>query len=320
MIASQTKDSGEAAVDKGLPCKADRDGQSPAFTAPSSRSFTTDSPQFSCRLHRHSAQPRTRFGVQSGQELEYTMTTADPGMPLPPLSGEIHVWIVALDATDEVLSHLTSLLSSDEAERVRRFAFAQHGRSFSISRGALRIVLSQYLSTRPADIRFAYSDAGKPRLAHAATDLRFNCSHSNGIAVYSVAIECDVGIDVEQIRPIEDIEAIAQAHFCAEETSYILSQPAGCRQTAFFRCWTRKEAVVKAIGEGLAIPLRSFRVSLNGEREDKLIDICDGRGSAHEWQLHEIVPAPGYICALAYRDSRRRLRINRCMSPIEILA
>jgi 4'-phosphopantetheinyl transferase len=236
-----------------------------------------------------------------------------------PPAHEIHCWTVQLCAADDVLDVFKSLLSPDEADRERRFRFARHQRAFSVSRGALRILLSQYLSTPAADVRFTYGERGKPRLVDATPDLQFNCSHSDEIAVFSIARGCELGIDVEKIRSPQDIEAIAHRYFCPEEASDLLSVPAAERARAFFRCWTRKEAFIKAVGGGFAIPLDSFRVSLKIGDPVEVVHIGGDSAAANAWKLHEIVPAEGYVCALAYRDSERAVRAHPLLNASELL-
>jgi 4'-phosphopantetheinyl transferase len=239
---------------------------------------------------------------------------------LEPPGREIHVWAVQLCAADNVLDVFKSILSPEEIDRERRFQFERDRRAFAASRGALRILLSQYLSISPEGIRFTYGQRGKPRLANAALDLQFNSSHCNNIAVYSITLGCELGIDVEQIRSLQEIEAIAHRHFCAEETTDLLSVPAAERESTFFRCWTRKEAFIKAIGDGLAMPLNSFRVSLKVDDPAELVHIEGESATATDWKLHEIIPTSGYICALAYRDSLRSVRVHPLMHAGEILA
>jgi len=178
----------------------------------------------------------------------------------------------------------------------------------------LRIILSYYLSIPAADIHFSYGERGKPSLISSGLDLRFNSSHSGDIAIYSIACRCELGIDVEHIRSLPDMEQIAHRFFCTEEITDLLAAPAGERETAFFRCWTRKEAYIKAIGDGLAVPLDSFRVSLRSDDQIRIIGIYGDPDAAKAWNLHELVPADGFIGALAYRDSRRPVRVHPLMS------
>jgi 4'-phosphopantetheinyl transferase len=248
-----------------------------------------------------------------------TATKPSPAF-LEPSGREIHVWAVQLFAADDVLDVFESILSPEEIDRKRRLRFGSDRHAFVISRGVLRILLSRYLSIHAEDVRFTYGRRGKPRLANAVLDLRFNSSHCNKIAVYCITLGCELGIDVEQIRPLQEIEAIAHRYFCAEETADLISAPAAERESSFFRCWTRKEAFIKAIGDGLAIPLNSFRVSLKGDHLAELVQVEGDFAAATDWKLHEIIPTGGYICALAYRDNLRSVRVHPLMHANELAA
>lgn len=233
---------------------------------------------------------------------------------------EIHFWAVRLCAANDQLGYFRSLLSSDEADRARRFLLDRHSRRFSLARGVLRILLSRYVSTAPGNIRFAYGVRGKPRMADDTLDLRFNCSHSYDIAVYSIAVGCELGVDIEKVRPLPTVREIAQRYFCPEEVFDIASVPVAEREAAFFRCWTRKEAFMKAVGDGFRIPLNSFRVSVKAGNREKLVAIDGDPVAANDWQLHEIIPVPDYICALAYRDKPRLVRVHRLTRASDLLS
>jgi 4'-phosphopantetheinyl transferase len=212
---------------------------------------------------------------------------------------DVDVWPVWLTASPDVAQALRALLSPDEASRAARFVFDRDRLRYELSQAALRLLLSPYLNTAPRKIAFSFGPKGKPAVAGVA----FNKSHSGLIALYAVTSGCevgvdvgvDLGIDVELLRHLPDADRIAASFFHPAEANEILSftDPAA-RQEAFFRCWTRKEAYVKAIGDGLHIPLDQFQVTLLPE----------------DWNLHQLQPAPGYIGALAYRGSPKPLHLH----------
>ncbi|MEM1206338.1 MAG: 4'-phosphopantetheinyl transferase superfamily protein [Acidobacteriota bacterium] len=225
-----------------------------------------------------------------------------------PGPGEIHVWAVDLAPTNEALDALWRLLSSDETTRAQRFRFEVHRRRYAVRRGALRWLLGSYLGRDPSGLRFIYGDKGKPELAPGqdpVTDparlLRFNLSDSEDLALCAVGVGQDLGVDVEVIRDMPDAESIA-GHFFAEEEQRALGElPADSKALGFFNCWTRKEAYLKAIGEGLAAPLDGFSVTL---RPDDPVAfqrfVHDPREAAH-WNLVHLEPDRSSVGALAIR-------------------
>jgi 4'-phosphopantetheinyl transferase len=233
----------------------------------------------------------------------------------------VDVWPMYITSDMPTLEYCKSVLSPDEIDRCHRRRLDRDRRSYAFSRGALRILLSYYLSIPPGDIRFAYGERGKPSLASPPLDLRFNASHSVDIAVYSVARGLELGIDIEKVRPVQDIEQIARHHFCAEEFIDLLSLPVSERHVAFFRCWTMKEAYIKATGDGLAAaPLDCFRVAFNSEDQIGLIHVDGNRDVARSWTMHEIIPADGYVGALAYQDDRQVVNIHPAMQVSNLLS
>jgi len=232
----------------------------------------------------------------------------------------VDVWPIYISADKPTLEYCKSVLSPDELYRYHQRRLDRDRRSYAVSRGALRILLSHYLSIPPGDVRFVYGERGKPFLAGPPLDLRFNASHSADIAIYSVARGLDLGIDIEKVRPVQDIEQIARRHFCAEEFIDLLSLPVSERHVAFFRCWTMKEAYIKATGDGLAAPLNCFRVAFNPADQIGLIHIGGDRDAARSWTLHEIIPADGYVGALAYQDDRQAVNSRPVMRVSKLLS
>lgn len=227
--------------------------------------------------------------------------------PTGELSGrQIHVWTFRVGAASDVRGRCEQVLSPDEHSRAARMRFQHPRDSFIGTRGALRHLLGRYLELDPASIRFAYGPNGKPELAQDC-GVRFNVAHSGPVAVFAFTMGCEIGVDLEQLRPLPDLEEIARRYFCAEEAAEIDSLPPGERELAFFTCWTRKEAYIKASGAGLARPLSSFRVaSVPGEPGTLSLRDQEATGS---WSLHDLALAPGCAAAIAYRDHPRPLSI-----------
>ena len=215
---------------------------------------------------------------------------ARPGeLRLP--DNEIHVWRAFLD--DERASDHHAILSEDERARASRFVFPRDRNHFVASRGILRSLIGRYLQ-RPAEtIDFSYNPQGKPRLRDTGIPIRFNLSHSHGIALYAFSTHRELGIDVEAIRSEFTGEQIAERFFSLKELAELRSVPPEKRHEAFFLCWTRKEAYVKARGGGLGISLDSFEVSLTPGMPETLVSTDSGR-----WMLRSFQPAALYAGAL----------------------
>lgn len=215
----------------------------------------------------------------------------------PPIaSGEMHIWRYNL----ELLQHARDaapLLSPDERERAARFHFPIHRNRYIAGRSQLRKILGSYLQIDPESIDFAYSEFGKPAVptAQNPASLAFNVSHSEDLCVLAVSRLQPLGIDVERIRTDFGGEEVAQANFAPAEFSELLSLPEDVRPQAFFNCWTRKEAYVKALGAGLQIPLDSFEVSLRPGEAPRFL-----RGAGAHWNLLSFVAAEGFQGAVAY--------------------
>ena len=222
---------------------------------------------------------------------------------------EIQIWGIWLTASDAELAYYRSTLSLDERHRAERFSFANLKRSYTLSRGGLRILLAHYLRCPPNEIELVCGAKGKPELRHSSR-IRFNASHSDQIALYAFTLGCELGVDVEQLRELDDLASIAVRFFSTGEVSELLSLEPEDRGLAFFRCWTRKEAYVKAIGDGLAISLDRFRVTLLPGAPARFVQIASDMGTASDWTLNHLEPAPGYIGALAYQDSQRPTTIH----------
>jgi 4'-phosphopantetheinyl transferase len=192
---------------------------------------------------------------------------------------------------------MKAILSRDEIERASRFRFEDDRSRFIASRSILRQLLSLYLACEPESISLEYNTWGKLALAakFAGSDIRFNLSHSHGVAAYAIARRREVGVDVKMLRPDFANEGIAERFFSRTEIESLRSLPREHQTRAFFVCWTRKEAYVKALGHGLSIDLGSFDVSLRPEERPALLRCVD---AAH-WSLEAFQPCDGYVGAIA---------------------
>ena len=146
------------------------------------------------------------------------------------------------------------------------------------------------------------------------------CHIRRGLAVFAFTIGCRVGVDIEQIRGLlQDMQSIASRFFCSEEATELMSLIADQRELGFYLCWTRKEAYIKAIGDGLSASLDSFRVTLRPGQPARFIHLADGRGSAEEWTLTDLQLAPNYAAALAYHDMERPVALSPVIDAAEVL-
>ena len=217
---------------------------------------------------------------------------------------EVHVWRAPLDAGENTLERLERSLSPDERERAQRFVFQKDRRRFIVARAVLRVLLGRYLNQEPDRIRFVYGPEGKPALAEtAAGSVRFNLSHSEALALYAFTRGREVGIDLEWINPRVAFEELAERFFTPGEASTLRALPDHAREPAFFACWTRKEAYMKAIGKGLSLPTQDFEVTLAPGEPAALISTRHDPDQAMRWSLLELDAGPGFAAALAVEGS-----------------
>lgn len=227
-----------------------------------------------------------------------------PDLHAPSSDRFIHLWPVWLDTTAGGLQQCRTLLPPAEVlDGDRRTG--QVAREFITARAVLRILIARYTGIRPQSIRYRIGSHGKPRLDHDTANLSFNVSNSGGLAVFAFARGCELGVDIERIRPIEDLDDIAGRYFCTREFESIQRTSGQERVAAFFRCWTRKEAFIKAIGRGLSFPLNGFEVTIGNDEPARLVQVDGDPEEASAWTLHSPPLAAGYASALAYRDQPR---------------
>ena len=230
-----------------------------------------------------------------------------PPEPFELGAGRVHVFRADLDRAEPILDRLEPLLSEDEIARADRFVLPEVRKRFVAGRGLLRVLLAGHLGTDPSALAFCYGPHGKPALEGPPHRLSFNLSHSAHMVVCAVSRSGELGIDVERLRPAVKYEAIARRFFSPHETAALLALPPASRPRAFFACWTRKEAYIKAKGGGLTIPLSSFDVSLAPGEPVALLRAADP-DETRRWVLHELDPSPGFVAALAVDRRVKELR------------
>jgi 4'-phosphopantetheinyl transferase len=221
-----------------------------------------------------------------------------PGIPdLTP--GGVHVWTIALTVPDRVLVSFGELLSSDERERASQFRFEGDARRFVVARGSARRLLAAYVQREPSDLKFCYSGHGKPSLAEASDNLRFNLSHSHDLALLAVAHGRELGVDLEWMCREVETEKLAERFFSVHEQETLRAVPEPERTVAFYRIWTCKEAFLKAQGSGFSRALDSFDIELAENRSARLSGTRPDGAEASRWSLRELGVAKGYAAALA---------------------
>ncbi|HXY69181.1 MAG TPA: 4'-phosphopantetheinyl transferase superfamily protein [Gemmatimonadales bacterium] len=229
--------------------------------------------------------------------------------------GEVHVWTLQLDLERETQERLESLLSDAEVVRARRFEAAAYRRRWVAAHGLLRVVLSGYTGQRPEDVAFEDGPGGKPRLADPEGP-RFNLTHADGLALVAVSRTHEVGVDVERVREIGSLRALADHCFSPAERLALEAVAGPQRLQAAFAGWTRKEAFLKVLGEGLARPLDSFDVTLVPGEPFRLLRVDDAADAPGRYTLRAVRPAPGYIGAVAVDARGAEIRWR----PWELLA
>lgn len=214
----------------------------------------------------------------------------------------IHVWRAPLDLQEKSYRRLEVTLSPDEGVRAANFRFESDKKRFVAARGILRDLLGRYLGESPGGIEFSYGSQGKPALQvrHAKRQIHFNLSHCQNLALFVFSWAGEVGVDVEVIRPDFAIEELAERFFSPKELAEFLALPIALRPKAFFFCWTRKEAYIKAKGAGLQIPIDSFSVSLTPGQPERLQSVDSSR-----WSLRSFEPAKGFVASVVMQGQDR---------------
>jgi 4'-phosphopantetheinyl transferase len=223
-------------------------------------------------------------------------------------ANDAHVWSASLDQPADMIAKLAPLLSQDEYQRAERFHRPTDRWRFIAGRGILRKIISAYLALAPDEVRFVYNEYGKPFISDDQNRgaLRFNLSHSNGMALYAVARGRRVGIDIEHMREDFATPEVAERFFSKDEVEALRAAPVDWRTEAFFSCWSRKESYIKAIGMGVSYPLDSFTVSLGVA--PALLKVDANSAEAARWKMYGLNAAEGDAAALIVENPPVSLR------------
>jgi len=215
------------------------------------------------------------------------------------IGGEIHAWFADLEQPAGAIEQFAATLAPDERTRAARFHFERDRSRYIAGRGILRRLLGAYLETPPDRLLFRYGEHGKPELAEPVSDLRFNLSHSHGMALYAFVSRREIGCDIELLR--EDVwrDRIAERFFSRAEAAALSALAPELRTEGFFHCWTRKEAWIKARSHGMSIPLDSFDVDLAANEPSRLMSTRPDPEEAGRWTIHPLEGPPGFVAAIA---------------------
>jgi 4'-phosphopantetheinyl transferase len=232
-----------------------------------------------------------------------------PSGPLNLPPEEVHVWRASLDRSEKETQQLERTLAVEERARAERLMLPRSRHYFIVGRGLLRAILGNYLNCLPQTLHLEYSPQGKPALIglREAKELHFNVAHSNGLVLFAVAWNRAVGVDLEYVRADLTESRIAQRFFSPRENAGLSGLPVQQRREAFYTCWTRKEAYLKARGVGLTLPLDQFDVSVAPGEAPVLLATRDDPQEAGRWTLCDLAPGPGYRGSLAVEGRSWRL-------------
>jgi len=236
------------------------------------------------------------------------MMAWQPGPQTPALAaGEAHVWRLRLVQPAGELARLAATLSDDERARAARFYFERDRSAFTVVRGALRTLIAGYLGAAPGTLVFGYRDKGKPYLAAPGGDLQFNVSHSGDFALLAFTRGCEIGVDVERRRPMQELHSLARMSFSPDEFAALCRLPVAAQTDAFFACWSRKEAFIKVTGEGIS-QLAEFDVTLAPGEPMRLLRVNGVAPDALPWSMHELPAIADHAAALAIEARETRIR------------
>lgn len=228
-------------------------------------------------------------------------------------AGAVHVWRIGLSLDEDSIAALEATLSTDERSRADRFRFPELRSKFIVAHGALRDILARYLRMTPAGLVFAISPHGKPSIS--GVPLRFNLSHSGDLALVAVTTGGEIGVDIEWFRPGIERDRIAERFFSAREAAALRALPAAARTEAFFNCWTRKEAFIKAVGDGLSYPLDAFEVTLAPGEPPAVLSVRGDAVEAARWRMNTPAPGPGYAAAVALEGEISKVSYWEWLAP-----
>jgi 4'-phosphopantetheinyl transferase len=228
-----------------------------------------------------------------------------PPHPLHLAENDVHVWRASLEIPLSSLEQFQPLLLDEEIERARRFYFEKDRRHWIVARAILRVLLGRYLDVEPQRLCFANNEYGKPLILFpiAGRRLHFNLSHSGDLALYAFAYDREIGVDVEQMCATINYEDLGKHFFSVHERTALRALPPDRQEEAFFLCWSRKEAYIKARGKGLSLPLDQFDVSLVPDEPARLLESREESQATDRWSLSALFPGTGYAGALVVEGS-----------------
>ncbi len=224
---------------------------------------------------------------------------------------EVHIWMTSVSLLKKEIPLFKSLLNHEESSRTTRFVYEKDRDTCILSRVALRDILGRYLAINPRAIAFNNNEYGKPFIDRKdnADNITFNLSHAGDVIICGITSNRDIGIDVELIKEMESIDALIRQNFSGIEQEYFKRLSPDEKKRAFFTCWTRKEAYIKAHGKGLSYPLDSFSVTV-GPGDDASL-LCDDNDDVSSWSLKEIISSPEYVGAVAVKGRNINYRYYR---------
>jgi 4'-phosphopantetheinyl transferase len=248
------------------------------------------------QFKRESAHRSARAGAES----------AAPPVAAPFTNDAFEFAVTQLDVGSESVHAAAALLSNEERQRADRFVFDRDRNRFIVARAGLRMLLGARLGIQPESVEFRYDPHGKPALSRALSseDLRFNTSHSEDVAVYAFSHGRDIGVDVETVRVMPDCDEVAAHCFSILENEAYRSLDAQDKPEGFFTCWTRKEAFVKALGDGLNYSLDDFDVSLTPGEPARMLRVGNMSGDSCGWEIYGFTPLSGFVAAVVIEGSR----------------
>ncbi len=223
---------------------------------------------------------------------------------------ETHIWCADLNRSDLAEKDFTKVLSRDESERASKFRFSVDCKRFIARRGILRLLVGEYIKMSPEKVVFQYGEQGKPFVSGNSA-FHFNLSHSENIILFAFTEEHELGIDVEYTNRMIELKEIATRFFSPNETKVLLNLSEKHQPKGFFNCWTRKEAFIKAVGQGLSFPLDEFEVSLKPSDEARLIATHWNPDDVDKWSLRSFEPAEKFVGAIAVKGKISEIKFYK---------
>jgi 4'-phosphopantetheinyl transferase len=231
--------------------------------------------------------------------------------------GEVHIWTARVFSSTCPAAKLEKTLSPGEREAAQRFHYACHRSAYIFAHGVLRDILSRYVARPPEEIGFHRDSFGKPFLVESGARRApvFNMSHSGSVVLIALACDGHIGVDVEAIRPMEHLASIAKSNFTPQECAFIMRHRPKNQAHAFFRCWTRKEAYIKALGKGLSIPLNAFDTLIAAGQSGRRLPYNADGPEVENWWLADLDVPVGYLGAVAVEKGFDRLIYSEWNPP-----